>query len=228
MKTSKFTILCLSDSHLGRPSGELDVDTVFEPLYKDMKDAIEREQLEPNLIVFSGNMAYSGKKHEYEIFKEFIEKIYTCFNKRLGEMPIFIVPGNHDVDRKKVDDSQKEFRNNFNTDLVDKMIQRADLTWNRIIERQQNWKKFVKSIPNQPWDLDEQTNLCTGILDSQGTPVGVAGLNSSWASHDDDDRGKLWIGQRQYDKAYRSVKSAPFRIAVSITRPIGYTKMKDL
>ena len=61
----------------------------------------------------------------------------------------------------------------------------------------------------------EKLNFGSAIIDYQGQKIGIAGLNSAWASQGDGEQGKLWIGKNQMEKALESIKEANFKIAVS-------------
>jgi len=96
------------------------------------------------------------------------------------------------------------------------MMYKKDVSWKRILERQQEWFTFVKSIPGQDWiKWDQDLYLATGIIQHQGRKIGIAGLNSSWASHEAKEKGALWIGKDQYETAYQAIKNADFKIAVA-------------
>jgi DNA repair exonuclease SbcCD nuclease subunit len=110
--SDKFVILHLSDAHLGHPKYSLDSLNVFEPLYEDLKTSYRTEALKPNLIVFSGDLAFGDIpekriKDQYVTAKDFMEKITLCFEATYSEIPILIVPGNHDIDRNLISDGDK-------------------------------------------------------------------------------------------------------------------------
>src|ERR1700753_3132314 len=98
---SKLTWLHISDWH--QKGEDFDRQVVRDLLMKDIK---ERAEIDPNLasidfIIFSGDLAYRGKAQEYEsaidyFFNPLLEA--TGVGDR-GRERLFIVPGNHDVDR---------------------------------------------------------------------------------------------------------------------------------
>ena len=55
----------------------------------------------PTVLIFSGDIAFSGKATEYDVAREMFTKILQRLN--LKEQRILVVPGNHDVDRKKTE-----------------------------------------------------------------------------------------------------------------------------
>ena len=51
-------------------------------------------------LLITGDIAYSGKKEEYETAKQFLEEVYSRTGLSMNET--YVVPGNHDVDRAHV------------------------------------------------------------------------------------------------------------------------------
>ena len=144
-------ILHLSDVHIGNPKNKHDEETVFDPLFEDLKKANET----PDVIIFSGDLAYgeledSTIKDQYKKSLIFLENIYKCFNKTFKEIPILIIPGNHDVNRSRLDEPQKQYRESYNEQLIEDMMHKdQDLTWDNIIQRQKEWNEFIKEIRNR-------------------------------------------------------------------------------
>ncbi len=94
------TWLHLSDWH--QKEKDFDRQIVRDALINDIKN---RVAIDPNLeridfIVFSGDVAFSGKPEEYKIAKE---ELFEPLLKACGISPekLFIAPGNHDLDRAK-------------------------------------------------------------------------------------------------------------------------------
>lgn len=92
-----FNWLHLSDWHEGQP--EFDRKVVLDSLIKDItnRKLISSDLEKINAVIFSGDIAYSGKKEQYEsVNKTLIRPI----KRILGENVKFVfAPGNHDLDR---------------------------------------------------------------------------------------------------------------------------------
>ncbi|MDH4100532.1 MAG: metallophosphoesterase [Nitrospirota bacterium] len=217
----RFVILHLSDAHIGHPDHFPDVNSVLDPLLTDLNRAFNHDKLLPSLIVFSGDLVYGDIpekpiKKQFDDAKTFIEKVHGCFNKSLGDIPLLLVPGNHDINRNSVGEDQKLYRDKFTSEIVEKLMQKKEATWKRIIERQKEWLSFVQQLPNQPWQIDENLLLTTGkIAHNDKFNIGIVGLNSSWASHEQGEQGRLWVGEFQYKKAYEAIKDCDLKIAVA-------------
>ena len=88
----------LSDWH--QRGVDFDRDAVRNALVRDLEERrnISDDLCNIDFAVFSGDLAFSGKPEEYRVaLHEFLEPILRACN--LGIERLFIVPGNHDVDR---------------------------------------------------------------------------------------------------------------------------------
>lgn len=219
--SDKFVILHLSDTHIGHPDHSVNSLTVIDPLFDDLKDMSKIIGSVPSLIVFSGDLVYGElpeKKisEQYKEAEQFLRKLYSCFGKGYGDIPTLIVPGNHDINRSLIDEAQKQYRESYTEDIVKKLMLKKDTTWMRIIERQKQWSEFVKTIPNQGWmTIDPDLYSICGNIHHSGKKIGLVGLNTCWASHEQNEQSKLWVGEFQYEKSYQTIKDAEFKIIVS-------------
>ncbi|MCP4213748.1 MAG: metallophosphoesterase, partial [bacterium] len=93
---SSFTILHLSDIHFKKSANASTMD-VQDKLVTAVKDYIENHKA-PDYVAVTGDIAFSGTKEEYVKADEFFGKL----KELLPDVPFLPVPGNHDLDRKKV------------------------------------------------------------------------------------------------------------------------------
>lgn len=91
----RLTWLHLSDLHVGAPGEELFIPKIVPALKEDLPRCIKWSS-EPRFVVITGDLTYSGEKHQYKRLDEYLGKIWTILGK---ELPLFTVPGNHDVCR---------------------------------------------------------------------------------------------------------------------------------
>ena len=85
----------LSDLHIRTHDWEQDI--VLRALARDLPDLLEQTQRKVDLLFVTGDIANSGKKEEYEAAGRFFEQLCTVLHLDLGR--VFVVPGNHDVER---------------------------------------------------------------------------------------------------------------------------------
>ena len=99
-RTNKVVLLHLSDIHFRQPyclDSSTDVEhSVRQLLVKDIEH-MTKVTGPVDLVLVTGDIAFQGHPDEYEFAKRWLAKVVeTC---GCDETSIFIVPGNHDVDR---------------------------------------------------------------------------------------------------------------------------------
>src|SRR3989337_3824837 len=77
------------------------VKLVFDKLIDDIdvicnQHAISGKNFEPDFIVHTGDVSFSGKPSEYNYAIKVFERIFNVI-PNLNKQSIFIIPGNHDV-----------------------------------------------------------------------------------------------------------------------------------
>lgn len=225
--SEEFILLHLSDAHIGNPKHEPDSSVVLRPLLDDLKK-VSSEIGKPSLIVFSGDLAYgeiapASLAEQYRQASAWIDSVYSSLGTDdPNETPLMLVPGNHDLNDKQVGRDQidwvKKLEGDQGVDEVYSRMRANEIEWKRILERQKEWVEFLQSRTH-PWRLDEDLNMMTGVIDHCGTKVGIAGLNSSWASSPppkfESTDGKLWISKYQLELALEHLGETDFKIAVA-------------
>lgn len=94
-------LLHVSDIHFRKSSGAVtDIDDdLRKELILDAKRFAE-EHGNPDGILISGDIAFSGQQREYEIAEEFVNGLCDAVGR--DGIGVWCVPGNHDVDQGKV------------------------------------------------------------------------------------------------------------------------------
>jgi predicted MPP superfamily phosphohydrolase len=221
----RFLLLHLSDIHLGNPKSELNARLVIGPFFEDLAAMRDAHDLEPDLIVFSGDLAHgevpqSPLREQYGVeCRAFLERLCEIFGKTLESQPLLVVPGNHDIDRSGITQSQtgwlrEQEAEPTGTEAIYAAMRDNTTEWRRFIERQQAWQDFVKSLGLQDWTFHDRLNLSTGVLSTPTRRIGIAGFNTAWSAGASRDKGRLWMGRYQIEQALSDLKDADFRIAV--------------
>ena len=95
--------LHLSDFHLkgaGNPVEEFNQDHVTRSLAEKVESLVaEGEAFD--FVVVTGDLAFGGKEQDYAVVKVMCERVLKAAG--LAADRLFLVPGNHDVDREKID-----------------------------------------------------------------------------------------------------------------------------
>jgi 3',5'-cyclic AMP phosphodiesterase CpdA len=137
-----FTWIHLSDIHFGHgaPSHQYDQKLVLARLQRDLDDARGEPggpPQKPDAIFVTGDIAFSGngmvrppdkEAHEYADAAKWLLDVAARVG--LGAGDIFVVPGNHDVDRVKDKDDY--------TEIVMTALRRGDRELDAVLSRTSN------------------------------------------------------------------------------------------
>ncbi len=119
---SEITILHLSDIHFEKKKDEKN-KTFRQKVQERLIDAVTghaAKQGNPDFVVITGDITFSGKKTEYDKAQAFLDKLKAGLSK---ETEFLAVPGNHDVDRDKIDEFFSLQENIIAKDLTDKFLE---------------------------------------------------------------------------------------------------------
>lgn len=92
-------ILHLSDLHIGKEgqgAGGWRMRRVLGQAWRDNLTAIAKDG-KPDIVCFTGDLAQAGKAGEYALANTFLDDCLQLLG--VGREALFVVPGNHDVDR---------------------------------------------------------------------------------------------------------------------------------
>ncbi len=195
----------LSDLHFGHqrdPAYPIDRRMVCAKLIDDIKEMISQVG-QPDFIFITGDIAFSGDP--YDPPQEYVEaqKWFDQLNDNTGisKDKILLVPGNHDIDRKKASKTytsqtiHKKLRDEP-TDINKLLSEVRDMTqiWDKI-EAYANFTKHFSApeiTPQDPFWTTEHDTLLGKII--------IVGLNSCLSCFDDKDNNtNLSLGVRQIE-----------------------------
>ena len=92
----KASWLHISDFHF-RGGDPYDRDVVLGALVKSVKWLRDNQDRRPDLIFATGDVANAGQASEYEVATRFFDDLLVATG--LERRQLFVIPGNHDVDR---------------------------------------------------------------------------------------------------------------------------------
>jgi predicted MPP superfamily phosphohydrolase len=121
------TWLHLSDLHICEQKTGWDAKRVTDTLCEDLKTMQKEHGLRPDLIFFTGDAAYGhlgdreGKSitEQFSDAHDFFTSVREAFEPAIEQRNLFLVPGNHDVNRSRITASQKEWLLNDKRKLTD-------------------------------------------------------------------------------------------------------------
>lgn len=210
---SDLTWLHLSDIHF-QPRTEWRDSASREALLEYLR---AEESLRPDLIFCTGDIAFGETekaplKQQYQQAREFFDQLLAIW--KLPKERLFVVPGNHDINRKSVNtDAQTtltqwaekapDYAQKINQRFADRPREFLDA-----IARLNEYADFIKEyLPHQA-DADGR-HCYAHIVDINGLKVGVAGFNSVWSCADDKDDRHLWMAAEwQFNTAKPALKEA--------------------
>ena len=203
------TWLHISDFHV-RGGDPYDRDVVLRTLVESVGEYRKRGRA-PDLIFATGDIAHAGKLEEYEIAGKFFDKLLDAV--KLPKSSLFIIPGNHDVNRDfgvglaRTLESREEADKYFNPDrpkphLTLKM--RAFLDWHN------RYFPADRALP-------ENTTCSVPLpVEVNGRKLGILLINSALFCQDDEDHDKLWVGRRCLDAAIADLKKLDAELNIAL------------
>lgn len=203
------TWLHLSDLHLCNPKSGWESGKILKKLQEDFKKLHDEEGLTPDMIFFTGDVVFGhlgnekGKQivEQYEDAAKFFDNIRASFSNEIPKERVFIVPGNHDVNRSKTNRFHHQgFDNQMTGDYhniekkLNELINDTDKDdWNGFIRSLKEYRQFLE-FNGYNHLLKYRDRLIYGIeTEVNGVKVGIAGFNSAWSSWQDNEKGKLWL-----------------------------------
>ncbi|MCL2041196.1 MAG: metallophosphoesterase [Bacteroidales bacterium] len=220
-ETDKIKWIHLSDLHFGAEKKIPEISTIRQGLLVFL-DTI-KDDVSCKYFFISGDIFFAPvfyKKNEIEkneIIEEASSFIIEIMDK-LGIMRgnVFIVPGNHDTDRKLVK------RNHISISQKEKYIKEItntteNLNTNELKEYQKDFNKFCENINNRNRDEKIQT-----LEEGEGLrrikycdikhkfekreDINVLMLNSSWSSCKDEEEGKLLLSDEWFYEVLNEIE----------------------
>ena len=191
----QFQLLHLSDIHINKETN-FDRSVVLDPLIDRIKKDMANG-LSPEIIVVTGDIAHGGKEEEYKEAKLFFDELLLATG--LSNDKLFMVPGNHDVNRKKYRPSDRPTYNDMqelNSELENKDFR------DELFKGMAEYFSFTKS--NYPHLSSTYGTLVPFVNRYQvktGQTIGLVGLNSAWMCRKSPDENEIAIGEFQVKKA---------------------------
>jgi predicted MPP superfamily phosphohydrolase len=203
--------LHLSDLHF-KETERWDRRATLQALLRKMEE-LKRQELAPDLVVVTGDIANSGKRKEYEQ----AERFFAELAQKLGLTPRehwFLVPGNHDVNRTKIGRSDTAILAALRSETdVEETL--ADSAAMKLLGRRlEEFYAFTERLLGPARGWREDLPWRTDVREIGGTRVGVLQLNSTWAGGTDNDQRHLLVGEAQVRQCLEATRDAFLRIAL--------------
>jgi predicted MPP superfamily phosphohydrolase len=178
---SEINILHLSDLHYDA-SNTKDNEIVLNALWKDLKKIKEEENVEPDMVIFSGDIVKKGDidNNFDEVERNFITPLLEKVG--LDYDFFFICPGNHDVQKNQINDIHEIGLDGKlkETAIVNDFLDDIDSNL-EFFNRFQKFNDFKKTLLSRH---TKTSNILfsTHRLIIKDIDIGIACLNSCWRS----------------------------------------------
>lgn len=107
-----FRILLLSDIHFLYCEEHQDRYRLLkQALLVEMDSYAQSNEIDA--LIICGDIAFSGQETQYNIAEKYFEEILKKFSSNAKKPLVFVVPGNHDVDRSPFKHTRRLFRDTF-------------------------------------------------------------------------------------------------------------------
>lgn len=218
---NKIKWIHLSDFHVGKDQYE--EKKIFKYILEYIEEIV-KEGFSPNFIFITGDVANSGLKKEYSIFlDEFLAPLIDILNLDDWEEKIFIVPGNHDIDRSLVDGVTIDKNQKFFNANEDGKNQRLVFE-GRAFE---DYREFLKNCSLKSQDLFVKNNgAYEQIITINEQKIGIVGINTAWLTRENNDKGNLTPGIDLLENALTNIKECNIKILLG-HHPLDWFKSSD-
>lgn len=210
-------IIHVSDLHLENENPSYDKLEIIKSLAKDLKSFVD----ESTLLFFTGDLIDKGAKE----FKN-KDDAFNCFERLfieplLKENPllsgrIFIIPGNHDVFRSKIDQYSEA---GLKAELKDVKALGSFVQENRSLskhlERLSDYKKWESAFYTKYNNSSSSNFETTFKLKIGDYNVGITALNSSWLCKDDYDKENILLGKNQIENSLKVIDDCRVKLALA-------------
>ncbi len=202
------TWLHVSDVHV-REGDAYDRDVVLRALVASVA-RFRVAGRRPDLMFAMGDIAFSGKRAQYELATVFFDELLAAAG--LERRQLFVIPGNHDVDRDlgvglaRSLSSEEEADKYFAPDAAMAHLalkQRAFWDW---------YDAFFAGVRQRPQTSCGPVEM---VVAGDGR-VGVLAINSALFCQDDHDHAKLWVGRRALDIALAQLDALDAEIRIAL------------
>lgn len=209
MKSFKW--LHLSDFHVGKDEyGQI---KLFRYILEHMSTEKDKGCI-PDAVFITGDIANGGLEEQYNIFiNEFLLKLLDIYENLEN---VYIVPGNHDLNRDKCSiaakslyEVLKDSPNFFDTNEKGKECREE------IFPRFEGFKNFINSdYCFSAKKIFEEKGYFNNSVSKEGNKIGIVGINTAWLSKSDKDKENLTPGKYMLEEALESVEDCDYKLVL--------------
>jgi tetratricopeptide (TPR) repeat protein len=185
---------------------------VIGPRWRDNLDAIKADGVPVDIVAFTGDLADWGHPTDYPDGVQFLTQ--TCERLEVPSERLFLVPGNHDVDRTVEADSWHKLREiasqapaEFSDWMAGGECPRGfDPAWRTaVLERTACfWRAVTNDLGRAELHPSKSPHGRLGYrktlrLERHPFSIHIVGLDSAWMCGAPDEAKRLWLTEHQVD-----------------------------
>lgn len=236
--SKKLTWLHISDFHF-HPNLDWRNGPVQNSLISHLKTVFSDSTPRPDFVFCTGDIAYGETgsaplSDQYKQATEFFDALCAVCGEDGTPLPkqrLFVVPGNHDVNRSAYREGTKSlikerWATRGNADEVNRHFLENTRDFKDAIEGLGEYAQFIAEYLPHQQDSAGRHCYTTIIEKINGLSVGIAGFNSAWTCHGTERKGEIWIPAGQLQKAFNSIENADVRIGL-IHHPLDWLHDAD-
>ncbi len=160
-----------------------------------------------DLVFFTGDAAQSGKPEEYAEVTDFLDSLLEEIDLKPDRL--FVVPGNHDIDRHAQEDVWKSMRmrlavthdllgvSRWMNGISPPPLGFEDSWKSAILDREQGYRAWVKGQLHREDLVSDGLGYRAHVLLPGYLPIHIVGLDTAWLCGDDADAGRLLLTENQ-------------------------------
>jgi len=218
------TWLHLSDVHFCPEKTGWDAARVLRSLRRDLVEMQDRHGLHPDLIFFTGDLAFghlpdSAIEGQFEEGMRFLDGVRKSFRPTVKRDRVFIVPGNHDVNRRLVSSMETEWldrqESTAGAETISLLMRDNQRVWRFIAERLNDYRQCLERHGYRHLLADPARLVYAVRRNISGFQVGIAGFNTAWSCCREKEKGSLWLGRWQLETLRSALEECAFRIALT-------------
>lgn len=214
------TWLHLSDLHARKKTG-WDSKSILKSLLADLKVMQEQHGLVPQLIFFTGDLTWEGTPEQFDEAHAFLESVRESVSPVIPRANVFIVPGNHDINRATCTEEQVTWLESVSKGQepslkIAEMLNENGKRCSDYMANLRGYSEFLKKNGYEHLSTRPDHLISANLRPFDGKTLGVVTLNSVWSSCTDVEHGQLLFGgDWQTEVLQEQVERADFRIALA-------------
>lgn len=204
-ETIHYCWLHLSDMHFGHGnhSEKWDQRLILNKIVSDMENRAEKKLPDPNAVIVTGDIANTGgcepsqNNCEYKDAKAWLENL--CDNLKLNNENVYLVPGNHDLQRnltkdRKINRLLRELKDH--NDSIDNAFADTD-DRNTLLSLFDKYRSFAEEFGPKNVANRNNTFWHEKLKLDKDISLVIVALNSAFLATEDNDFEKLQLGNEQ-------------------------------